>query len=716
MIVEDLLKDLNPSQKEAVEHTGGPLLILAGAGSGKTRVITYRIAYLIGLGVDPHRILAVTFTNKAAEEMRTRVGKLVSSANGLWIGTFHSTCVRILRRQIDRLGYRNDFVIYDDQDQIYLVKECLKRLNLSDKEFRPQAILGRISNAKNELMSPEVYREQVSDFFDQKAVEVYQLYQKLLKTNNALDFDDLILNTVQLFLKYEDVLKYYQDQFQYLMIDEYQDTNHAQYRLVNLLARAHQNICVVGDPDQAIYRWRGADFRNLLNFEDDYPKGTQIVLDENYRSTQNILNASNHLIRFNTHRKEKNLWTEQGEGEKLCYYNGADEREEVDFVINGVERLKRDGRSYQEMVVFYRTHAQSRVFEDGLRRAGIPYQIIGGVSFYQRKEIKDMVAYLRLIEGVGDSVSFERVVNVPQRGIGDTTLEKVDKWRLAQGVSPLEAARRADEVDGLSTRTRQSLKSFYELIAELKAVKDNLAIPDLVNRLVEKVGYFDELRRTDQLLSEARIENVKEFISFAEEYVLDFESPSLGDFLQGIALVSNVDQWQDTNEKLTLMTLHSAKGLEFPIVFIVGLEEGICPHSNSSMEDEDLEEERRLLYVGMTRAKERLVLSSVSSRLIYGRRTSAMPSRFLREIPSEYMERMGLYGHDSFDVEESFRPPMLEKSLSYQLGQRVLHAVFGMGEILEVEGEGDDMKVRIMFEKNSSPKWLMAKYARLTPL
>ena len=713
---EGLLKDLNPAQKQAVQKTEGPLMILAGAGSGKTRVITYRIAYLLGLGIDPERILAVTFTNKAAEEMLNRVKRLVGHIQGLWIGTFHSICVRILRRNIERIGYRNNFTIYDELDQTHLVKECLKELSLNEKEYRPSAVLNRISGAKNQLMDPQEYSQWIGNFFEQKVSEVYSLYQKKLQANNALDFDDLIMKTVLLFAQSEETLREYQDRFQYIMIDEYQDTNHAQYRLINLLAKGHQNICVVGDPDQAIYRWRGADFTNLLRFEDDYQNSVQIVLDQNYRSTQNILNASNHLIRFNRMRKEKNLWTHKEQGTPLSYFGGSNEHEEVDFVVNQLERLKRmDQRKYRDMVIFYRIHAQSRVFEDGLRRAGIPYQIVGGVSFYQRKEIKDIVAYLRLIEGTGDSVSFKRVVNVPPRGIGDATLEKFEKWREEKHLRIFDALSQVQEIQVLSSKSRQALQNFYEMIEELRRKKEKLTVPDLVADWVEKIGYFAELRKSDAVTSESRIENVQEFVSFAQEYVLESEHPSLRDFLERISLVSDVDQWEDESDKLTLMTLHSAKGLEFPVVFIVGLEEGIFPHANSSMDEEEMEEERRLLYVGMTRAKERLFLSAASSRLIYGRRAMAYPSRFLQEIPSELIKRVNLFDYEYFsetDGEEKTQ----EKVYEYVIGQKVLHPVFGLGEVLEVDKESCGFKVRVAFEKNPSPKWLMTRFAKLTPL
>ncbi len=724
--LEDLLKDLNPAQSQAAQHIEGPLLILAGAGSGKTRVITYRIAYLLGMGIDPERILAVTFTNKAAEEMITRVRKLSERsplirpelANRIWIGTFHSICVRILRRCIEKLNYRSNFVIYDAQDQLHVVKEALKKLNLSEKEFRPEGIRERISSAKNELVSPEEFSQQIGSFYEQKVSEVYSLYQKTLKANNALDFDDLILKTVEIFAHHQDVLRFYQDRFQYVMIDEYQDTNHAQYRLVNLLAGLHRNLCVVGDPDQSIYRWRGADFTNLLRFEDDYPNCKEVVLDQNYRSTQNILNAANQVIRFNKTRKEKNLWTDKEGGSKLSYFCGANEHEEVDFVINHIERLKRGGQiRYQDMVVFYRTHAQSRVFEDGLRRAGIPYQIIGGVSFYQRKEIKDIVAYLRLIEGMGDSVSFKRVVNVPQRGIGEASLEKIEQWASMRGMNLLAVARSSHEIEGLSPRVKQALENFVNIVDDLRQVKDSVKISDLVTQLVERVGYFDELKKTDKTMSEARIENVKEFVSFAEEYTIDTDSPSLREFLEGISLVASVDQWEETTDKLTLMTVHSAKGLEFSVVFIVGLEDGIFPHGNSSHEEDGLEEERRLFYVGMTRAKENLFLSSVNSRLIYGRRSMSAPSRFLDEVPRELVESVGLYGHE-FVSDNDFEGESEEKRVvfCYEVGQKVLHSIFGVGEILEIDGEEDETKVRVFFEKHASPKWLVAKFARLTPL
>jgi len=718
-VITHLLKDLNDAQKEAVSQTEGPLLILAGAGSGKTRVITYRIAYLVHIGIDPEKILAVTFTNKAAEEMNNRVRSLVPDADGAWIGTFHSTCVKILRRAIDRLGYRNNFLIYDTSDQLHLIKECLKDLNLGEKEYRPQSVLGRISGAKNQLMGPRDFEQLISNTFEQKVAQIFHLYQKKLKDNNALDFDDIILNTVNLFIQHEDVLRHYQERFQYIMVDEYQDTNHAQYRWINLLAGGHRNICVVGDPDQAIYRWRGADFTNLLKFEDDYSNTKEIVLNENYRSTQNILNAANHLIKFNRMRKEKNLWSKKDTGDPIFYFNGSNEHEEVDFVINCLERFKRvEKRNYRDMVIFYRTHAQSRVFEDGLRRAGIAYQIIGGVSFYQRKEIKDVVAYLRLIEGTGDSVSFRRVVNVPARGIGDSTIEKFEKWREIRGIKVYDALQHVDEVEGLMPKARMALRDFAKVLDQLRDMKDQYQVPDFVSHLVEKIGYFDELKKTDPAMSESRIENVQEFVSFAEEYVLETQASSLRDFLERISLVSDVDQWQDSQDKLTLMTLHSAKGLEFPVVFMVGLEEGIFPHSNSASDEMELEEERRLMYVGMTRAKEKLVLSCANSRLIYGRRGSALPSRFLSEVPHELVRRVTLYDYD-YEIQPE-RPSSAPKStaivIEYLIGQKVLHPIFGIGEVMELEGEAEAMKVKVAFEKNPSPKWLMTKFARLTPL
>lgn len=718
-IIQNLTKDLNDAQKEAVCQTEGPLLILAGAGSGKTRVITYRIGYLVHIGIDPEKILAVTFTNKAAEEMYNRVRRLVPDAEGVWIGTFHSTCVKILRKTIDRLGYRNDFMIYDTSDQLHLIKECLKELNLGEKEYRPQSVLGRISGAKNQLMGPQEFAQLVSNFFEQKVAEIFIRYQKKLKDNNALDFDDIILNTVDLFIKHEDVLRHYQDRFQYIMVDEYQDTNHAQYRWINLLAAGHHNICVVGDPDQAIYRWRGADFTNLLKFEDDYSGTKEIVLDENYRSTQTILKAANHLIKFNRLRKEKNLWSKKEGGDPIFFFNGSNEHEEVDFVINNLERFKRvEKRNYRDMVIFYRTHAQSRVFEDGLRRAGIAYQIIGGVSFYQRKEIKDVVAYLRLIEGTGDSVSFKRVVNVPARGIGDSTIDKFEKWRDARGMKVYDALHSVHEIDALPPKARMALQEFTKVLDALRDIKDQYQVPDFVSHLVDRIGYFDELKKIDPVMAESRIENVQEFVSFAEEYVLETHASSLRDFLERISLVSDVDQWQDSQDKLTLMTLHSAKGLEFPVVFMVGLEEGIFPHSNSASDEMELEEERRLMYVGMTRAKEKLILSCANSRLIYGRRGSALPSRFLQELPYELVRRVNLYDYE-YEVEVEKPPVNVQPvilTIQYLIGQKVLHPIFGVGEVLEMEGEAESMKVRVAFEKNPSPKWLMTKFARLTPL
>ncbi|MFC1668522.1 ATP-dependent helicase [Chlamydiota bacterium] len=726
----DLIEELNELQKEAVEHFEGPLLVIAGAGSGKTRVITYRIASMLGNGIMPKNILAVTFTNKAAEEMKMRIKRLsprvkIDSYNNhisdsdLWIGTFHSICAKILRRNIQEIGFKNNFIIYDSYDQKVLIKTCMKELSLSEKQNNPNHIHAAISAAKNKLLDPQQYSEYIGSYFERIVLKVYESYQRKLFENNALDFDDLIMHTVRLFKEKKEILASYQDRFHYVLVDEYQDTNHMQYHLINLLSLQHNNICVVGDPDQSIYRWRGADIRNILEFEDDYEAVKVIRLEQNYRSTQMILEASNNVIKNNSRRTEKQLWTHNKEGDKLVYFEGENESQEIDFIIDAIEDCTRKSdKKHSDMVVFYRVHAQSRGIEEGLRRAGIPYDIVGGISFYERKEIKDILAYLRVIYFPLDEVSLKRIINIPHRGIGDSTIEKIQEFSRNHNCTFYDALIRVNENNTLSERAKNRITIFVDLLKMLKVGAVDKNVPEIIELVLEKTQYIESLKKEDAIQSQARIENVKEIISAAQEYMLEYSDATLEDFLEGISLLSNIDIWNEEQEKITLMTVHSAKGLEFDVVFMIGMEEGLFPHMNSFNELEELQEERRLCYVGMTRAREKLHITSVKSRMIYGRRNCAIPSRFINEIPSEYIDKVGLYGDAT--QEEPFveyrSKDKDEQCIEYSKGQMVLHPKFGIGKILDLDGTGSQSKLRILFDNNPSPKWLLVRYARLTLL
>ena len=726
MSLPAILQDLNPSQREAVLHTEGPLLILAGAGSGKTRVITHRIAYFIGeLNLRPWQILAVTFTNKAAEEMRDRVAKLLG-AEGLnvWVGTFHATCVKILRKNAQHLGLRSSFLIYDEGDQLTLIKECLKELDLGERVIHPKVVQARMSRAKNDLLTPAEFAAQAADYLEERVAKVYYRYQAELKRSGALDFDDLLVEAVRLFLERPMILGYYQDLWRYLMVDEYQDTNHAQYRLIRLLAERHQNLAVVGDDDQSIYRWRGADLGNILEFERDYPRCRVVHLEQNYRSTQRILETASSVIAHNLGRKAKHLWTENEEGEPVGFYQARDEEDEATFIVETIRRLAiEEGWSFDDFAVFYRVNAQSRVLEDGLRRVMIPYIIVGGLRFYERKEIKDLLAYLRLIANPADSVSFLRAVNVPPRGIGKTTLERLSRFASGKGLSLWEACREMAKENLLPARQTKVLQEFQALIERLMVKLPERSIPEMVIDLLQETGYLEELEREGTPEALSRIENLRELISAAQDFIERSEDKSLPAFLDMVALLTDVDEgMKEAQGKVTLMTLHMAKGLEFPAVFISGMEEGVFPHGRAYTDPEELEEERRLCYVGMTRAKKRLYLTAAVQRRLYGGEGFNLPSRFLEEIPSHLLKRIEARAAPFPSSLEAFVEPgpRYEPEADqepfvdfFQPGIRVRHPDWGVGTIKERIGSGEEMKVVVTFAGIGTKK-LKVKYAHLT--
>lgn len=717
----ELLAQLNPAQVEAVTYGDGPLLVLAGAGSGKTRVLTSRIAYLLKeMKVPPYRILAITFTNKAAQEMRERVETLVpEAARDLWICTFHAACLRILRRQEDFFGRDRNFVIYDADDQLTVVKDCIKELNLDDKKFPPRAVAAAVSQAKNQLLDAGDFESHAYDYFNKVVSKAYYLYQEKLRRNNAVDFDDLIFLTVRLLQSHPQVLAYYQDRFRYILVDEYQDTNHAQYILVNLLAGAHRNLCVVGDPDQGIYGWRGADIKNIMSFERDYPEACTIKLEQNYRSTGSILEAANHIILNNANRKDKRLWTAAGPGAPLVNYFGEDEHAEADFVAGRILLLKeRENRPYRDFAVLYRTHAQSRVIEEIFVRAGIPYTIIGGLKFYERKEIKDIVAYLRLILNQNDAVGLARIVNVPKRGIGQASLSKIMAFAGEQGVNPVEALERAGEIPGLSAKVRVRGAALGALLRRYSGESSYLSITDLAWVVMEQTGYRQELLDENTVESRTRLENLDEFLSVTGEFDRKAEEKDLRSFLENIALVTDLDKYNEETDQVALMTLHTAKGLEFPVVYLIGLEEGVFPHSRSLLDSGELEEERRLCYVGVTRARERLYLAHCWKRTLYGAERYNKPSRFLEEIPPHLMSA------DDFlnEVEEKRspgkkairgmsvkKPQDLEQFI---LGDKVRHVKWGVGVIVGVQGQGENAEFKVAFP-DQGIKVLLARYAPL---
>lgn len=650
------MSNLNPVQKQAVEYGDGPLLIVAGAGTGKTRVLTHRIAHLIKKGVFPFQVLAVTFTNKAAAEMRYRVRSLVDRE--VWVSTFHSTGLKILRSDGPKIGITRDFTVYDDSDQLVLVKECLNELGYNEKHFNPKGIRESISRAKDDLKGPEEAAVGVGDQWEDIMVKVYELYEKKLQKIGGMDFGDLIFKTVRLFQAEPGILESYQDRFRYILIDEYQDTNRAQYHLVKQLASKYQNLTIVGDPDQSIYAWRGANIQNILDFETDYPACKRITLEENYRSPSTILDAANCLIDHNKNRKPKQLWSSKGVGEKIFLYEARDEKDEAAFITREVLELKLKGVPLKSIVIFYRVHAQSRVFEDMLRRNRLPYRIVGGVRFYDRREIKDLIAYLRILVNPDDDVSLKRIINVPVRGLGKKTLGLIEDYARNNQISFFEALKQIDSIAGLKARALKEIKSFIKVREQLAKNRIGVLVSEFIEEVLDKTGLLAELQKENTLEAKSRIENLKEFISVAvefesnplsEEIVFTDETEGkhvaadpLRDFLESITLETDLDKWTPEEDSLTLMTLHMAKGLEFPYVFMVGMEEEIFPHANSMTRDpDDMEEERRLCYVGITRAMERATLTFASSRMLYGFRDSKPPSRFIHEIPPQYLKYLG---------------------------------------------------------------------------
>lgn len=655
--LEAAIAKLNPKQREAAVATQGPLLIMAGAGSGKTRVLTHRIAYIIGKRLAaPWSILAITFTNKAAREMQERVSKLVGpSGRDIWVSTFHSMCVRILRKDIERIGFTSNFSILDSTDQLSVVRNIMKDNNIDVKKIEPKSVQAAISGAKNELVSPEKYEETAGDYFQKIVAKVYTQYQKRLKANNSADFDDLIMLTIQLFKEVPEVLEFYQNKFRYIHVDEYQDTNRAQYMLCKLLAAGHQNLCVVGDSDQSIYRWRGADITNILNFEKDYPNAKTILLEQNYRSTSNILDAANSVIKNNLGRRAKNLWTDQSGGEKITVYQGDSEHEEGYFVAREIRNNRQAGRRFDAHAILYRTNAQSRVMEEILIKSEIPYQIVGGIKFYDRKEIKDILAYLRLISNPDDDISLLRIINEPKRGLGDTTMAKVQAEAQQQGVSIFRFLNEGDGLlgDGLyhldiQNRAKAALGQFRDMMHALSSMVEYLSVTELTEKMLEMTDFRAEFIRENSLESKSRLENIEEFLSVTQEFEERNEDKSLVAFLTDLALIADIDSMnkddEESGDAVVLMTMHSAKGLEFPVVFIVGMEEGVFPGNRAYQDNEEMEEERRLAYVGITRAEKKLYLTCARSRLLYGRTNSNAPSRFLEEIPDSLKEVTGSAG------------------------------------------------------------------------
>ncbi len=730
----ELIEGLNPQQKEAVLHTEGPILVLAGAGSGKTRVITHRIAYLIQeKGVAPWSILSLTFTNKAAREMRDRIEALIGArVLDIWSGTFHSCCVRILRREIERIGFNRDFVIYDTGDQETLIKDCLQRLGYNDRNFPPKQVLAYIGRAKDELISPEAYSiNAASDFRMRKISDIYTLYQKKLKANNALDFDDILLHTLKIFDKNPDVLAYYQDKFKYILVDEYQDTNTAQYMLVSMLAKKHRNICVVGDDDQSIYGWRGANMQNILDFEKHFHGCRVIKLEQNYRSTERILDAANNVIKNNYGRKPKLLWTKNLTGEPVYVYKAFDERDEADFTAGMVRNaVARGDNNYGDFAVLYRINAQSRVFEDSFMKMGIPYRIIGAHKFYDRKEIKDIIAYLRVVNNPHDDISLKRIVNVPRRGIGKVTLDRAEQLAYDNGVSIYSILLEASKLSEL-TRASAKIKSFTDMLVKLRSLAEYLDLTELIKSVIDQSGIIKELEQEDTIEAKTRIENIREFQSVVLDFVRNSEEedPGLNDFLAHVSLIADVDTMADEQDRVVLMTMHSAKGLEFPIVFLAGMEEGVFPSYRSIGEESEMEEERRLCYVGITRAREKLFLTFTKSRTLFGNTTYNRQSRFIDEIPEDLLK----YISENSDLIKSD----VRKSVTNQIsadewkqrtasfikaaelntdelvaGTRVLHKKFGAGTITAREPEGSDFKLEIDFDQFGM-KRLLASYAKL---
>ncbi len=743
---------LNPAQIQAVAHTDGPLLIMAGAGSGKTKVLTCKIAALLEKGISPYNILAITFTNKAATEMRQRVDNMIGEkAKYVWLSTFHSFCARFLRFEIEALGiYKKNFVIYDTADAQTLIKNCLKELNLDEKQYAPYAVQSTISNAKNMMLSPEEFARDAGDFFARKVAEIYDVYQQHLLENNALDFDDLLMLAVKVLKEHSDVREKYQDRFQYILVDEYQDTNGAQYQLTTLLAGKYRNLCVVGDADQSIYGWRGADIRNIMDFEKDYPEAAVIKLEQNYRSTKTILNAANSVIEHNIDRKPKELWTNNPQGEKIIHYTASDERDEADFITReAVKQKTLFNASYGDMAVLYRTNAQSRALEEGFMHAGVPYTMVGGLKFYDRKEIKDILAYLRLIYNPEDTVSLMRIINVPKRSLGAVTMNKLAEFADMYNMNLFDAVS-APETAPITPKAKHALTAFAEFIMEMSNLSMQISVHELIEKVMEKSGYVAELEKENKIENQTRLENMQEFLSVAKNFEATSEEPTLENFLSTVSLVSDIDNADIEGDSVTLMTMHSAKGLEFPIVFLSGMEEGLFPHARTLMNEAEIEEERRTCYVGITRAERKLYITNAQRRMIFGRGVSYEPSRFISEIPIQYLEEKeakrtmsfsdGFKGHyGSYkstnsnystggifgktaplsinDRAKAVKPAgnavRPDLSVKWKVGDKAKHAKWGIGTIVSVKGSGEEVELKIAFP-GEGIKALMQKYAPIT--
>ena len=724
--MNSLLTGLNKEQQQAVQHTEGPLLILAGAGSGKTKVLTVRIAHLLAQGVNPYEILAITFTNKAAKEMKSRVEGLVGDiANRIWLSTFHSFCAKFLRFELDNfLGYNSNFTIYDTSDSQAVIKAALKALNLDDKYYPVGAMIGAISDAKNKLLFASDFRKQARDFYQQKVADVYEYYERELRKNNALDFDDLLLVAVKLLQSNEAVLDKYSKRFRYVMIDEYQDTNHAQYLLAKLLASHWKNIAVVGDADQSIYAWRGADIQNILDFEKDYRNCTSIKLEQNYRSTKIILDAANAVIENNEGRPKKNLWTDKTEGAKIQHFTAQSEHEEAAFIGDTIAK-KHDihGVPYGDMAILYRTNAQSRVLEEALIKRALPYTMVGGTKFYDRKEIKDVLAYLRVLYNPFDDLSLLRIINVPKRSIGATTVAKLQDYARANGTSLFMTLTQLHLVDTIKGKTKEKLEEFGILIFTLVAEMEDKTVLDILESILDRTGYLAQLEESTDPQDQARAENIGELLSVAKDFQDTNPTGTVEDFLEQVALVNDVDSFEQEESKVTLMTLHAAKGLEFPIVFLGGLEEGLFPHSRTLMNPEEIEEERRLAYVGITRAEKELYISNATTRTVFGRTSSYLPSRFIDEIPEELVDGLrakrkvpdDIKRHVPQHMSVTSRPvtkPIVRNEVvaDWKVGDTAIHSKWGNGKVINVTGEGAGMKLTIEFP-TQGVRVVMAKFA-----
>lgn len=729
--IENMLAGLNKEQQNAVKLTEGPLLIMAGAGSGKTRVLTHRIAYLLQeKGIAPWNIVAITFTNKAAREMRERIDKLVGAdANDVWISTFHSMCVRILRRDIDRIGMSRNFTILDSSDQLSVMKTIVKERNIDPKKFDPRALIGSISSAKNELISPKQFAKEASaDPYEQLVSDVYDEYQNRLRKNSSLDFDDLIMTTIQLFERVPEVLEFYQRKFQYIHVDEYQDTNKAQYILIKMLAQRLKNLCVVGDSDQSIYRWRGADITNILSFEKDYPNAKMIMLEQNYRSTKNILQAANAVIGYNSNRKPKQLWTENETGRMISYYHAVTEQDEGYFIAKKIsEQVAAGKHKYDDYAILYRTNAQSRVIEEVLLKSNIPYKMIGGTKFYDRKEIKDILAYLRFISNPDDEISFRRIINVPKRGIGASSIDKIINYGTEQNL-PLSEVLSQIDFAGLSGRITTAVTQFHEQTSGWIQMSDYLSVTELVEEVLNKTGYRDMLKNERSLEAQSRLENLDEFLTVTRSFEDTSEDKSLVSFLTDLALVADIDKLDEetTQEEVLLMTMHAAKGLEFPVVFIAGAEEGIFPHLRSLMDENEMEEERRLAYVAITRAEEELYVTNAQMRTLYGKTNMNPESRFISEIPANLVEPLHhvpqkkktvVTSAKSFQSSRIIQTPYKTtggEQLGWSVGDKASHKIWGIGTVVSVKGENEGMELDIAFPSPTGIKRLLAKFAPIS--